>query len=269
MLKSIAAREFNKLYRILGVYVKYCQEHPDSLLTKFYGMYRLEWRDPTDKRLNAKPVVSHLIVMQNLFKSFDCGLRFDLKGSTISRTRLKAGQKIDDEFRDINVALKDNDFTAWMQPLQLVECIKQDMPPLKDVLEEDTTFLSKLALIDYSFLLGQVKQTPEQVRKICKHDPALGRGVYIDTNQRVWLCGIIDPLNEYDYYKQAEYYVKTLKTAGGNGMSCVPPSIYQPRFLNYMNKILVEDRASNAQEKELSKTQNSFLHLKERQSESE
>lgn len=74
----------------------------------------------------------------------------------------------------------------------------------------------------------------------------MGRGVYLDSNGKVWLCGIIDPLNNYDYYKQAEYYAKTVKTMGKNGMSCVPPSIYAPRFYNFMTqKVIGKEAESN------------------------
>lgn len=104
------------------------------------------------------------------------------------------------------------------------------------MLSADVEFLTRNNLIDYSFLLGEVQQPIDEVRRLCKQDPALGRGVYLDSNGKVWLCGIIDPLNNYDYYKQAEYYAKTVKTMGKNGMSCVPPSIYAPRFYNFMTQ---------------------------------
>lgn len=156
MLKSIAGREFKKLFEILRDYTEYCQAHPDTLMTKFFGMYRLEWRDPTDTSCMATPVVSYLIVMQNLFRALDCGIRFDLKGSTQSRTRLKHGQTIY-ENRDINVSLKDNDFTHHMQKINIVESLKPDMPQLKDVLSADVEFLTRNNLIDYSFLLGEVQ----------------------------------------------------------------------------------------------------------------
>ena len=41
MLKSIAKREFMKLFAILKDYVAHIQNNPDSLMTKFYGMYQL------------------------------------------------------------------------------------------------------------------------------------------------------------------------------------------------------------------------------------
>lgn len=89
MLKSIADREFNKLRKILQSYVTHLKENPDSLMTKFYGMYKLEWVNPDDLGYFGNKVTkSHIIVMDNLFKHFDVGIRFDLKGSFKSRTRL-------------------------------------------------------------------------------------------------------------------------------------------------------------------------------------
>ena len=67
----------------------------------------------------------------------------------------------------------------------------------------------------------------------------IGRGIYIDTEDKVWLIGFIDPLNQYDYTKKFEYYAKMPQH--GTTMSCVPPHIYAPRFKDFMNSILVED----------------------------
>lgn len=135
MLKSIAGREFNKLRAILEDYLKHLQHNPDSLMTKFYGMYKLEWRNPNDSGLiGTKVTTSHIIVMDNLFKHFDVGIRFDLKGSFKSRTRLTEGQTMYGN-RDITVSLKDNDFRAHMKQITFVEALKPDMPPLHTVIE--------------------------------------------------------------------------------------------------------------------------------------
>ena len=71
--------------------------------------------------------------MDNLFKTFDVGIRFDLKGSSQGRTRLKAGQTLTGN-RDITVSLKDNDFRIHMQRIQFKECLKPNMPDLNKVL---------------------------------------------------------------------------------------------------------------------------------------
>jgi hypothetical protein len=58
-------------------------------------------------------MTAYLVIMDNLFKNFDVGLRFDLKGSSIGRTRLRAGESLTSN-RDITVAVKDNDFRVHM-----------------------------------------------------------------------------------------------------------------------------------------------------------
>ena len=52
-----------------------------------------------------------------------------------------------------------------------------------------------------------------------------GHGLYI--------CGIIDILNEYDLQKRFEFYYKRLKN-GDYGMSAIPPLEYAQRFLLMM-----------------------------------
>jgi hypothetical protein len=156
MLKSIAEREFWKLQSILESYVNYLSCTPDSLMTKFFGMYKLEWKNPDDVGcFGAKTTKIHIIVMDNLFKVFEAGIRFDLKGSFRNRTRLTGDQTIYTG-RDINVSLKDNDFRTHMKSLTFVECFKPESRPLHEVLNDDVDFLTRNNLIDYSFLLGEL-----------------------------------------------------------------------------------------------------------------
>ena len=82
--------------------------------------------------------------------------------------------------------------------------------------------------MDYSLLAGIINKTPEEVRKICAGN-SKGNGVYIDKHGRVWLLGIIDPLNPWDAEKKAEYFIK--KPRFGLDMSCVPPDLYKQRWV--------------------------------------
>jgi len=101
--------------------------------------------------------------MDNLFKAFDVGIRFDLKGSFNQRTRLQEGQTMYTG-RDITVAMKDNDFREHMKQITFVECLKPGMPLLNSVLQNDTNFLTRNNLIDYSLLLGEIKQNIKILR---------------------------------------------------------------------------------------------------------
>lgn len=98
--------------------------------------------------------------MENLFKDFDAGIRFDLKGSFNNRTRLTEGQTIyGGPGRDIMVSLKDNDFRTHMKKITFVESLNHNFPPLHLVIEKDVDFLTRNNLIDYSFLLGELDKT--------------------------------------------------------------------------------------------------------------
>ena len=231
MLKTLSKREFFKLCDILKDYINHLQHNPDSLLIKFLGMYQMEWKDPETK----KPRTYNMLVMSNLFKSFQVGQRFDLKGSIASRTRLTVNDSFEDPSRDETIALKDNDFRKYMKQINFVEQMKPDMPPLLDVIRNDSEFLKRSNLIDYSLLLGELKIELSSLREMCKKNPELGRGIYIDGTKRAWLIGIIDPLNSYTTVKKAENLFKS--TGYGNSLSAVPPQFYSDRFIGFFNGI--------------------------------
>jgi len=80
-------------------------------------------------------------------------------------------------------------------------------------------------------------------------------------------------LNQYDYTKQFEYYAK--KPQHGTTMSCVPPSLYAPRFKDFMSSILVEDpkrfiarnpSLGDSLSEMTSHNQNDIAHSREKQS---
>lgn len=198
----------------------------------------MEWTDPNTR----KPRNFCLLVMDNMFKSFNVGLRFDLKGSIAQRTRLQKEELFDDRDRDITVSLKDNDFRKHMKQINFVECLKPDMGSLNEVLKKDSEFLCRNNLIDYSLLLGQLTTPVSELRQICAEDPSLGRGVYIDSDNRAWLVGIIDPLNGFETPKKFEYHFK--KFGYGYSISCVPPEMYAHRFTSFMSDILKFEKAS-------------------------
>jgi 1-phosphatidylinositol-4-phosphate 5-kinase len=91
LIKTMPLREFAKLRGILADYLEHLTTNPDSMIARFFGMYKLQWQDTKEKTLfsNTKQVTSYIVIMDNLFRSHDVGIRFDLKGSSIGRTRLK------------------------------------------------------------------------------------------------------------------------------------------------------------------------------------
>jgi hypothetical protein len=86
MLKTIPEREFDSLRDALPAYYKMMKQNTDSLISRFYGLHRVVWTDKDDKKQ-----IRFLVVMNNVFKDFKVGIRFDLKGSTAGRDELEYG----------------------------------------------------------------------------------------------------------------------------------------------------------------------------------
>lgn len=87
--------------------------------------------------------------MGNIFRNFNVGLRYDLKGSTQGRTLLASSQK-PQENKNLKVALKDNDFIKHVKKLQFdshkasnTEFLWRDNKEkiLIDILNADADFL--------------------------------------------------------------------------------------------------------------------------------
>jgi 1-phosphatidylinositol-4-phosphate 5-kinase len=94
MMKTIARREFKILHRMLPQYFKFRMKNPYSMIVQFYGMFKLE-HGSDNKKLTNK---IYVVVMENLFKNFQIGVRFDLKGSVTGRSTLKKGQDMNSTF---------------------------------------------------------------------------------------------------------------------------------------------------------------------------
>ena len=144
MLKTLPKREFDKLREILQPYLQHMSENKDSLLTYFFGMHKVVWESSNSSCSMGgvgQTQTRYIVIMDNLFKSFDVGNRFDMKGSFLNRSRLKGGKLMSDPGRDLNVALKDNDYRYFMKKLTFHEGLKPGALPLHLLLETDSNFL--------------------------------------------------------------------------------------------------------------------------------
>lgn len=169
--------------------------------------------------------------MGNIFKDFEVGLRYDLKGSTQGRTYLNDKQKPSD-LKDVKTALKDNDFIKHVKNIELVEfqrdpdisqILTKKRSTLIEVLKADADFLGVCQIIDYSLLLGEIEGDAEELRDKIENeqDDNFYRGVYFTRSGKPYVLGVIDPLTGFNFMKSVEYGVKRLKW--GTEMSCVPP----------------------------------------------
>ncbi|KAG7393469.1 phosphatidylinositol-4-phosphate 5-kinase-like protein 1 [Phytophthora boehmeriae] len=166
IVKSMAEEEARFLCEIAEKYVEYLTLNPCSLITKFYGCFKITMYD---KRF-------YFVVMENLFDVMEEGVqihhRFDIKGSWVNRSykRPRRGAKVKCRhcsmmfkygakksslqcpnvvgLHEPNVVLKDNDLRTRMRigTEEGVELFEQ--------LRDDSLFLCDLGIMDYSLLLG-------------------------------------------------------------------------------------------------------------------
>jgi len=122
--------------KILQSYHEHMTAHPENLLMRILGLYRL--------KLNSDKW--DLIIIENIFTtSHGIHERFDLKGSTYERTvgaraRCQPG-----------VVMKDKDFLELGRTIHVgPELAKR----LKAQIAIDSQFLARNDIIDYSFLVG-------------------------------------------------------------------------------------------------------------------
>jgi hypothetical protein len=166
IVKSMAEEEARFLCEIAEKYAEYLTLNPCSLVTKFYGCFKITMYD---KRF-------YFIVMENLFDVMEEGVqihhRFDIKGSWVNRSykRPRRGAKVKCRhcsmmfkygakksllqcpnvvgLHEPNVVLKDNDLRTRMR-IGAEEGVE-----LYEQLRDDSLFLCDLGIMDYSLLLG-------------------------------------------------------------------------------------------------------------------
>lgn len=133
MIKTQTLDESKFLRHILPDYFSHMMKHPHSLLTHFYGLYRVKMPDIGK--------CTYFVIMKSVFNTEkEIHKIWDLKGSTKGR-RANRGDSVH----------KDNDLLDEGRKLHFGSKVKQDF---LDELKLDTGFLSKMGIMDYSLLLG-------------------------------------------------------------------------------------------------------------------
>ncbi|CDW73973.1 phosphatidylinositol-4-phosphate 5-kinase family protein [Stylonychia lemnae] len=229
MIKTISRDEFKKLKEILKQYYNHIKQNPSTLITRFFGLHKVSWK------VQAIIHKKYLVVMNNIFKSFDVGIRFDLKGSTQGRRTLKADDTLIAAESDIKRALKDLDFIDNIKHIRFTREPNDTKPRLEDILVKDAEFFAQTKILDYSLLLGRLKN-PEIIREQILTGEIRSDGIYFTEDGNAYIAGIIDILTEYNSRKRIEYSYKRLKY--GSSMSCLPPQLYAKRFQDFMRKII-------------------------------
>ncbi len=132
------------LVSVLPHYFRHCTENPNTLLTKFLGMYRVKLYH---LRRNVK-----FVIMNSVYYT-DKSLQtfYDLKGSEIGRTA-KPGQDV----------LKDNDLRKNLKS-EAFSLSPEVRARYRAQVESDCNFLRKMQIMDYSMLVGIHHIPPQKV----------------------------------------------------------------------------------------------------------
>ena len=184
-----------------------------TVLAKIFGFYHIGYKNPVTR----KTVKMDILIMENLFYDrVNLSTIFDLKGSVRNRHVQSTGKQ--------NEVLLDKNLLELIfdNPLFIREHSKKI---LRASVYNDTLFLSKLNVMDYSLLVG------------------------IDNESKELVIGIVDFIRTFTWDKKLESWVKeTGLLGGGKEPTIVTPRQYKNRFREAMERyfLMVPDKFVNA-----------------------
>ena len=213
-IKEISKSDKNEFKRILDAYFKYINLNKNTLLPKFFGIYK-------------KENISY-IVQKNLNPFKTGSWLYDLKGSHRGRTVIN---------HKINKVGKDNNFGD-------TKILLNNSRKLKNQIKKDTSFLANYNLMDYSLFIC-LRDTPIKNKdwgvwgknKYCCYIKGPGPSKPSPININI---GIIDILQKYNIKKQIESYYRTKQHITHRELSevsAINPKGYKIRFDNYITNI--------------------------------
>ena len=210
LFKSIKQNEFNMFLEMAFNYFQHMDEYlfhkMPSLLMKTLGVYKIHIKKEENGILKEENY--YLMMMENLNYCLDSKkiISYDLKGSEKNRYISKK-KKEESKNSNINIVLYDSNFKEDFEN-EPIPLDKQFYDLLNISVHNDTLFLSKMGVVDYSLLLQ----------------------IYYDEKKNVnhIRMGIIDYIRKYTWDKQIEHYTKFFL----NGF--VVPTITKPN--DYKNR---------------------------------
>jgi len=143
MIKTMTNAESKFLRRILPHYFRHCVQNPNTLITKFLGMYRV-------KLYHLRRNVKFVIMNSVYYTDKSLQIFYDLKGSEIGRGA--------DPGQDV---LKDNDLRKIL-PEQAFSFHPEVRDRVRQQVVSDCAFLSRMQIMDYSMLIGIHHIPPRQ-----------------------------------------------------------------------------------------------------------
>ena len=262
IVKTMTPSEFVVLMRILPAYVRYVEQNPKSLLTRFIGCHSI--------RLQSTGKIFFVVMTNIFYKAKHLHERYDLKGSWINRSSradnatgegkrvatckfcqqyyLRGAPKSESTCpvrpngkHSPSTVLKDMDVN-WRFTLE-----PDDHARLVEQMEQDAAWLRDQEIMDYSLLVGvHRKIVPVNADVVGKGSlnaaesaaaPLHSYAAPFATAPGIFYFGIIDILQDWSLGKRVERAFKTCLGAvfgaareRSAGISAVAPDAYHDRF---------------------------------------
>ncbi|CCD26533.1 1-phosphatidylinositol-3-phosphate 5-kinase NDAI_0H03600 [Naumovozyma dairenensis CBS 421] len=202
IIKELSHSELDAFIKFAPYYFEYMAQamfHDlPTTLAKVLGFYQIQVRNPVG---GPKSYKMDVIIMENLFYNRKTTRIFDLKGSMRNRHVEQTGKE--------NEVLLDENMVEYIyeSPIHVRE---YDKKLLRASLWNDTLFLAKMNVMDYSLVIG------------------------IDNEGYTLTVGIIDFIRTFTWDKKLESWVKEKGLVGGGGSSTKKPTVVTPR--QYKNR---------------------------------
>ena len=139
MIKTQTKQESKFLREIMPQYVSHLADHPNSLLVRFYGMYRVKM-----SFMNAS---IYFVIMSSVFHTdLPIHVKYDIKGSTIGRSVSEEECNNGSVQKDINL----------LESGRVIRLGEENSKLFVETITHDALFLKSLGIMDYSLLVRNV-----------------------------------------------------------------------------------------------------------------
>ncbi|QDS68694.1 hypothetical protein FKW77_002785 [Venturia effusa] len=204
VLKSLSQIEVASFFKFAPNYFAFMHQNLfhqlPSVIAKMMGLFQITIRNPQ----SGLEFNWFMLVMENLFYDRTPNRRFDLKGSMRNR-KIKSTGEADEVLLDENLV-----DIIFEKPIFVRE---HTMKLLKSSVWNDTLFLSKQNVMDYSLMAGFDDETKEII------------------------VGVIDCIRTYTWDKKLETWIKD---RGKNKPTVTSPKDYRNRFRVAMSKYILQ-----------------------------
>lgn len=208
VLKELSHSEIDAFVQFAPNYFKYMSESIyqklPTVIAKIVGFFQIQLKNVD----SGKTVKFDCIITENLFYGKNNVRIFDLKGSMRNRHVQQTGKE--------NEVLLDENMVEYIyeSPIFVRE---YDKKLLRASVWNDTLFLSKMNVMDYSLVIG------------------------IDNNNHKLIVGIIDCIRTFTWDKKLESWVKEKGLVGGGNKepTVVTPKQYKNRFREAMERYIL------------------------------